>query len=109
MTDDYDALPASCYCMTRGDDLWTYHATVLTVNSELCELWTHHGVIVGNESCQMNAVIVQFILKFPKVVICDHNRFKRTAVKAATEKYNLTGLYDLLGRRYSFLQPSYDV
>ena len=54
-------------------------------------------------------VIVQFILKFPKVVICDHNRFKTTAVKAATEKYNLTGLYDLLGRRYSFLQPSYDV
>ena len=29
MTDDYDALPASCYCHWR--DLWTYYATVLTV------------------------------------------------------------------------------
>ena len=50
-------------------------------------------------------ILQNLISQFPKVVICDHNRFKGTAVRTATEKYNLTGLYELLIRRYSFSPP----
>ena len=44
-------------------------------------------------------------LKFPKIVVCDHNRFKKTAVESAIQKYNLTGLDNLLDMKFSYLSP----